>query len=299
MLTPFQAFFTTMRPLMLLAGPSIGGAIGTAFGWRNLMRGLAGWGVLTLLSMYFIPESLQKETEDAPPKPRAKGPCAILFPGCDAAKFRRMATNIDFVGLTVSAAVAMGAVRSMLSNISFVYDHYYKLSTAISGVLISVPTMCGFVAALIAAKMAAKTPPRKLMRVGMAFGMLPPILMLVIAGLPNCVNCLYARPRWYMTTIPCSFLAAVGFFALPAMQVLVLQDFKDMSGLAGGVSKLVMTLTSTRRRPACRWWSATTSATGTKTRRSTTRTSTPSVSSIPSPPSWCSFSSGTGSSMSP
>ena len=29
------------------------------------------------------------------------------------------------------------------------------------------------------------------------------------------------------------------------MQVLLLQDFKDMSGLAGGISKLVMTLTST------------------------------------------------------
>ena len=48
-----------------------------------------------------------------------------------------------------------------------------------------------------------------------------------------------------MTTVPCALLAAVGFFALPAMQVLLLQDFKDMSGLAGGVSKLVMTLTST------------------------------------------------------
>ena len=69
--------------------------------------------------------------------------------------------------------------------------------------------------------------------------------MLASAGLPGCIDCLYARPRWYMTTMPCALLSAVGFFALPAMQVLVLQDFKDMSGLAGGLSKLAMTLTST------------------------------------------------------
>ena len=36
-----------------------------------------------------------------------------------------------------------------------------------------------------------------------------------------------------------------GFLALPAMQTLVMHDFKDMSGLAGGLSKLVMTLIST------------------------------------------------------
>ena len=42
-----------------------------------------------------------------------------------------------------------------------------------------------------------------------------------------------------MVTLPCALFAPVGFFALPAMQVLLLQDFKDMSGLAGGLSKLV------------------------------------------------------------
>ena len=42
----------------------------------------------------------------------------------------------------------------MLSNISFVYDHYYGLPTAISGVLISAPTMAGFISALLAAHLA-------------------------------------------------------------------------------------------------------------------------------------------------
>lgn len=280
-----QAYFTTMRPLMLLGGPSIGGFVGTAVGWRNLMKGLAGWGVLNLLLFSFIPESNaahldaqqpstsltrpppqadatghpEPPSHDAtdagarpPPPPTATAPAPKpprplrrFRTGLDASKFRRMATNVDFLGLTAAAAICMGAVRAMLSNISFVYKHYYGLSTAIGGVLISVPPLVGFISSLFAARAATTTSPARLVRWGMAAGVLPPVLMLVTAGLPGCIHCLYARPRWYMTTLPCALLSAVGFFALPAMQVLVLQDFKDMSGLAGGLSKLAMTLTST------------------------------------------------------
>ena len=52
-----QAYFTTMRPLMLLGGPSIGGLIGSEFGWRNLMKGLSAWGALTMALMQLVPES--------------------------------------------------------------------------------------------------------------------------------------------------------------------------------------------------------------------------------------------------
>ena len=267
-----QAYFTTMRPLMLLGGPSIGGVIGTAVGWRKLMYGLSVWGVLTILLMYFIPESnaaarrggavappsdAAEHTQlDAPsagdaPKPPALRSSRVGGGGrwssgwLDCEKLRRMAFNADFVGLTMTAAFCMACVRAMLSNISFVYTHYYQLSTAIGGLLISIPPLCGFISSLIAARLAAKTTPASLARYGMAAGIVPPVLMLISAGRPQCTDCLYARPRWYMTTAPCALVAAVGFFALPAMQVLVLHDFKDMSGLAGGISKLVMTLTST------------------------------------------------------
>ena len=48
-----------------------------------------------------------------------------------------------------------------------------------------------------------------------------------------------------MTVASVAVMSATGFFVLPAMQVLILEDFKHMSGLAAGVSKLVMTLIST------------------------------------------------------
>lgn len=52
--------------------------------------------------------------------------------------------DADFVDLTLVAAFYMGAVRAMLSNISFVYENYYKMNTFATGILISVPTACGF-----------------------------------------------------------------------------------------------------------------------------------------------------------
>ena len=231
-----QAYFSTMRPLMLIGGPSFGGFIGNAIGWRALMWGLSGWGAINMLLMYFIPESNQQVVDqqqqqqqqqqvadpDAPKlrQQRAcKSPCGILCPELNGAKFRRMATNVDFIGLTVCTAICMGAVRSLLSTISFVYTHYYELSTPITGLLISVPLIFGFLASLVAAQLAAKTSPARLMRVGMLAGVITPITTLVIAGLPGCLDCLYAAPRWYMTTLPCALIAAVNFFALPAMEV--------------------------------------------------------------------------------
>ena len=117
----------------------------------------------------------------------------------------------------------------MLSSISFVYTHYYELSTTVGGVLISVPPLTGLLASLLVARIAAKTSPARLVAAGMVAGVVPPAFLLLSAGLPGCVDCLYARPRWYMTTIPCALISGVGFFALPAMQARSRPDLGQIS----------------------------------------------------------------------
>ena len=141
----------------------------------------------------------------------------------------------------------MGAVRSMLSNITFAYKHYYHCSTFGTGVLISVPTIFGFGSSMYAAGVARKMDPGVLMRAGMAAGCLAPAAMYVSTFELD-------HYGWWATVVPCTIMSAAGFFALPAMQVLILQDFKDMSGLAGGVSKLVMTCTSTGMSMLVSWY---------------------------------------------
>ena len=93
-----QALFTTLRPLMLLGGPSIGGAVGAAFGWRNLMRALSVWGALTIPLVLLLPESLPPPADR--PKRRAQcspvcSPLALLCPGLECTKLKRMAVRAD------------------------------------------------------------------------------------------------------------------------------------------------------------------------------------------------------------
>ena len=138
----------------------------------------------------------------------------------------RPAEALAHTALTAGGAMQ---VRAMLSSISFVYTHYYELSTTVGGVLISVPPLTGLLASLLVARIAAKTSPARLVAAGMVAGGVPPTFLLLSAGLPGCVDCLYARPRWYMTTIPCALISGVGFFALPAMQARSRPDLGQIS----------------------------------------------------------------------
>jgi MFS family permease len=278
-----QAFFGTLRPLMILLAPTIGGAFGTFATWRQLFYGLAAWGVMTLFLVIFcIPESKQapakgktttasknkigskgsgkgaREIKISVKQTREEGGDELEAPLLDGdgggdevdeselslselslwEKLGVLFSNHDWFALTITAALFMGAVRSMLSNISFVYEHYYNCNTLITGILISVPTICGFGTSMYAAGISRKMDPGILMRRGMAVGVLAPTAMLLSAMF------VYWR-GWWATVIPCAIMAAAGFFTLPAMQVLVLQDFKEISGLAAGVSKLIMTVGST------------------------------------------------------
>ena len=195
-----------------------------------------------------------------------------ILPGASWAKMRRMFGNSDYFGLTITAALFMAAVRSMLSNIAFVYDNTYKLSAFAGGALIAAPTVCGLFSSMWAAKVSKKIGPPRLLRLGMYAGLVAPVLMLLSATMPGygCAwdiayqpgkpvpskyECWYDR-HWLYTVVPMCCMSAAGFRALPAMQVLVMQDFKDMSGLAGGVSKMTMTLVSTLISMLVSWYFA-------------------------------------------
>ena len=102
-------------------------------------------------------------------------------------------------GARALAFVCLAAVRSMLSNISFVYTHYYGLNTAIGGLLISVPPLCGFLSSVVAARLSSRNSPSKIMRWGMLAGVVPPALMQspsVETGQTDAVRSGYAALRW-------------------------------------------------------------------------------------------------------
>ena len=90
---------------------------------------------------------------------------------------------------------------------------------------------------MVAVGVAKKADTGLLLRYGMLVGCLAPVA-LAFGGY-------YYAYGWWTTTAAVAVMSATGFFVLPAMQVLILEDFKHMSGLTAGISKLVMTLVST------------------------------------------------------
>ena len=234
-------FFNMLQPLMILAAPSLGGVVGQLVGWRDLFWGLAGWGLLTMvLVASFVPESnkayLRGKSSSLGMSPVDKADQALANRSL-CAKLCEMFSSVPFTALTLTASVFMGGVRSMLSTIPYVYSEYYCLDTALVGILIAVPTGCGVFSSMVAVGVAKKADTGLLLRYGMLVGCLAPVA-LAFGGY-------YYAYGWWTTTAAVAVMSATGFFVLPAMQVLILEDFKHMSGLTAGISKLVMTLVST------------------------------------------------------
>lgn len=230
------AFFNMMQPLMLLGAPTIGGFIVGFSSWRVLFWVLAGWGVtVAVLVCLFIPET------SAAAQPTPLPHSLQLAQPSRCSKIQRLFENGTYVVLTITAGLFMAGVRTMLSTITFIYRQYYCTSLEMVGILVCLPTFAGFLAGSLAGKLSgrkATVQTSNLLCYGMAGGLVAPASLFLSAA--------FLVPYgWWAVTGPCALMSATGFFCLPAMQVLILDPYKDMSGFAGGLSKMFMTFIST------------------------------------------------------
>ena len=106
------------------------------------------------------------------------------------------------------------------STITYVYSDFYCLGTFATGAILAVPTGCGIFSSMIGVCVAKMTTMDRILRRGMLVGLLAPVA-LVLSGY-------YWQLGWWTTTAGVAVMSATGFFVLPAMQVLMLEDFKHM-----------------------------------------------------------------------
>lgn len=230
------AILGSLRPIAIVCAPSVGGLLGSVFGWRNVFRALAVWGGLLFLAVAGLPETLPDTL------PREGGFKVVI---------RRLANTRDYeasLGVAALLILAFGfaGVLSFLSNVSPILELRFDLSVVESALLIgSIPCFIILVNIVIAKlftkgdKAVAKSVAvLKWALVGIAFSGVCFLLAAVLRRDP-------------LRTNPFIFMALLYLFAfaqsstLGPSQALFLQPFGDAAGAAAGLNNVARTLIST------------------------------------------------------
>ena len=126
------AILGTIRPVTIIAAPSIGGLLGSAFGWRRVFVMLCVWGFVNMVCVAaFLPETT------APHPTRGSEPGVR---GGIVRNFGRIANHRDSMVLVGTLSVVFGAPTSMLSNIASILEVEFGLGTQRASFLIgSIP----------------------------------------------------------------------------------------------------------------------------------------------------------------
>ena len=147
-----MAILGSLRPLAIVAAPSVGGLAGSLFGWRYVFRALAVWGALLFVgTLVVLPETRPPDAAAAggapvPAKAGAKSGYAVVL-----ARLRRGAAGAgsDDERFAVAALLyvnfGMSGVMCFLSNIAPLLEVRYRVKTVMASLLIgSLPAVIIF-----------------------------------------------------------------------------------------------------------------------------------------------------------
>ena len=167
------ALLGSLRPIAIIAAPSVGGLAGAAFGWRYVFRGLAAWGALLFLgTAALLPETRPPDDAPAPrsvnggpPAKRAAGFRAVLARLGRGAASRSGADEERLAAASlVCTTLGMAGVMAFLSTISPLLELRFDVPTVYASLLIgSLPALIiatnGALAWLIGRRQRAGTAP--------------------------------------------------------------------------------------------------------------------------------------------
>lgn len=238
--TKMLALLGSLRPIAIVAAPSVGGLAGAALGWRYVFRGLAAWGALLFLGTALIlPET--RPRDDAPPGGAAREKAG--FSAVVGRLRRGVAAGAHDERLAAAAlayvTLGMAGVLSFLSTIAPLLEERFALGTVEAAALIgSLPAVIigtnAALAALISRRQrAGQRPPRpaRVIRCALA------IMALVAAAAVACAVGPRAplRTRWpylYATILLYNLGESLGMG--PCMAA-YLQPFADAAGVASAL----------------------------------------------------------------
>lgn len=225
-----MALLGTIRPVAIIAAPSIGGLLGSVFGWRTVFMMLCCWGTLNAaLTLAVLPETTTPtQREDA--------------------RHQRLWANVlkilrhrESLGFILTFSLVFAGAMSMLSNVAWLLEDHFGLSLVTASLLIGSVPCTMIVASLLVAVLGGKTrPPPVVLQWGMLGIGAAAVWCWVVAFLPwgGLVH------RWWVVQSCFYVMVLFQSVAMPPCMALYMQPWKDEAGLASGAMALVRTLGS-------------------------------------------------------
>ena len=221
------AILGTIRPVTIIAAPSIGGLLGSAFGWRRVFVMLCVWGFVNMVCVAaFLPETT------APHPTRGSEPGVR---GGIVRNFGRIANHRDSMVLVGTLSVVFGAPTSMLSNIASILEVEFGLGTQRASFLIgSIPCTMILAAGTVALCGRKYAPPMRVLRSGMLCLVGASISALAVGVAPT------LRQSWLGVLVPIYALVFAQSIIIPPAMAIYLHPWgaEEASGFASGFMSL-------------------------------------------------------------
>lgn len=217
------ALLGSIRPIAIILAPSVGGILGTKYGWRNVFMMLSGWGVFNIVATkLLLVETLTKRD-----------------PGSSSNNHgywvdtKHILTHRNSVSLIVIMALVFAAPASMLSNIAFLLQGFGLTTTTTSLLIGSIPCMMIIAGGMV---FLCGKQPKCIMIFGMFALFLAGVTAVVIGSNPTW------SPHWVYFMSPLYVMVFAQSLFIPPAMALYLQPHGDRAGFASGVMSFSKTV---------------------------------------------------------
>lgn len=168
-LTKFFAMLMLVNGAAPIFSPVLGGQLLKVTPWEGLFVVLAGWGVLTLLAVWFgLPETL-------PANKRMTGGLRETF-----STFRRLLKDRSFMGYGLAQAFVSAAMFAYIAGSPFVLQNIYGVSPQMFSVFFAINGIGIIIAGQLTGRLASRVGEKKLFLSGVVIASISGSLLLVM-----------------------------------------------------------------------------------------------------------------------
>ncbi len=198
-----------------LLGPLLGGQILTAWSWHVIFWTQAFFGVLTMIALLALPESL-------PPERRTRTPLRGML-----AAYGEVIRSRKLIGYAASGGFFHGGVYAFISGTPFAYIDYYELPPQAYGLLFGVNILGIMAANFLNSRLVVRLGSETLFRIGSS--------VVALSGVMLAANTLFGWGGLVGIALPAFLFLSMNGLIVANSVAAALADFSHRAGAASAL----------------------------------------------------------------